>query len=763
MVKRLFSLFLALMLAFSCVSIVIAVDGDAYDVSVVNTDDTMTKLDYLIKKFPHGKYWNHMGSSKNNPEGVTDTPCSSHSNCDYYGGCSCNSYDGTIQCMGYANQIAYEITGVDRKQYEESSTLDVSKLRVGDIIREGGHSVCVTGVNGNKISITDCNYGARCIIRWITVDKSWFTRVEYVLHCKTNNRVNSNVNFHDEYKNGNTPVTPPPSYDDDEGTTAPTNPTNPSNPSNPTNPPSTPAEKGESWQMEKDSALNIRSSASTGASLVGSVPAGGIFNVYEKSFDGEYLWARVEYNGTQGYSVLNYASYVSGTYETAELSQLKDSYNTRDGINLTWKKVSGADRYNVNLYDSKGKLLEAFKCSGNSYTIKDKAAGNYLVGIAATNSLTPSWIVEGERKALELKQVVVKATAMTLRKTGNLEAGKSGQLAPTFTPSDTTDKTVTWKSSNPKVVTVDSDGLVKAITSGTAVITCTSNQNPKLTASCKFTVKPSSVTTVQTVSGTTENSIGLKWNKSTGATGYYIYRYNTSTKKNVKIGETKNTYYTDKGLKADTEYAYIVRPVAILSSGGIGGNYKSFSASTLPSKVTGVKQAGTDTGRVKLTWNKAKTDVYGYVVYRYDTAKKKYVKLAVAETNSYIAMDSPAKIGKYRIVAAVKLSDGYGFSTASDVFSGITGLAAPTVKTASDKSNVKLTWSKVPYATHYQVYRLSGGKKVLVKTVTADTTSYTDKNLKSATEYTYYVRAARVHSQSLNLFSNQVSVKVKTK
>lgn len=751
MFKRLFSLFLALLLIFSCVSVAVAVDGDTNGVSIANADDTMTKLDYLIKKFPHGKYWNHMGSSKNNPEGVTDTPCSSHSNCDYYGGCSCNSYNGTIQCMGYANQIAYEITGVDRMQYEESKTLDVSKLRVGDIIREGGHSVCVTGVNGDKISITDCNYGARCIIRWTTVDKSWFTRVEYVLHCKTNNRVNSNVNFHDAYKNGNTPVTPPPSYDDDEGTTAP-----PSTPS-------VPAEKGERWQMEADSALNIRSSANTGASLVGSVPAEGIFNVYEKSFDGEYLWARVEYNGTQGYSVLNYASYVSGTYETAELSPLKESYNTRDGIDLTWNKVSGADRYNINLYDSKGKLIETFKSNGNSYTIKDKAAGNYLVGIAATNSLTPSWIVEGERKALELKPAVVRATAMTLRKTGSLEAGKSGQLTPSFTPSDTTDKTVTWKSSNPKVATVGADGTVKGISPGTAVITCTSNQNPKLTASCKFTVKPSSVTTVQTVSGTTENSIGLKWSKSIGATGYYIYRYNTSTKKNVKIGATKNTWYTDKGLKADTRYTYIVRPVAILSSGGIGGNYKSFSAATLPTKVTGVKQAGTDTGRVKLTWNKAKTDVYGYVVYRYNTAKKKYVKLAVAETNSYIATDSPAKIGKYRIVAAVKLSDGYGFSAASDVFSGITGLAVPTVKTASDKSNVKLVWSKVPYATHYQVYRLVGGKRVLLKTVTANTTSFMDKNLKSATEYTYYVRAARVHSKTLKLFSNQVSIKVKTK
>ena len=190
MFKRLLSLLLAMLMAFSCISAVSAVEDDPYGIDTAAADDTMAKLDYLIRKYPHGKYWNHMGSSKNNPEGVTDTPCSNHDDdhCDYYGGCSCNSYDGTIQCMGYANQVSFEITGVDRKKYEESTTLDFSKLCVGDIIRFGDHSVCVTGVNGDKISITDCNYGARCIIRWTTVDKAWFTKVRYVLHCKTNNR-----------------------------------------------------------------------------------------------------------------------------------------------------------------------------------------------------------------------------------------------------------------------------------------------------------------------------------------------------------------------------------------------------------------------------------------------------------------------------------------------------------------------------------------------------------------------------------------------
>ena len=75
-------------------------------------DETMVQLAALVRKYPEGKYWNHMGSSQNSPETVTNTPCSSHRGCSWVeGSCSCNSFDRSIQCMGYAHKIAYDITG----------------------------------------------------------------------------------------------------------------------------------------------------------------------------------------------------------------------------------------------------------------------------------------------------------------------------------------------------------------------------------------------------------------------------------------------------------------------------------------------------------------------------------------------------------------------------------------------------------------------------------------------------------------------------
>ncbi|MCH5308036.1 MAG: Ig-like domain-containing protein [Prevotella sp.] len=61
--------------------------------------------------------------------------------------------------------------------------------------------------------------------------------------------------------------------------------------------------------------------------------------------------------------------------------------------------------------------------------------------------------------------------------------GETYQLEETVLPASTTDKSVTWKSSNEQVCTVSSTGLVTAIGSGTAVITVTTVDGG-LTATC---------------------------------------------------------------------------------------------------------------------------------------------------------------------------------------------------------------------------------------------------------------------------------------
>ena len=66
------------------------------------------------------------------------------------------------------------------------------------------------------------------------------------------------------------------------------------------------------------------------------------------------------------------------------------------------------------------------------------------------------------------------------------------QLTATVTPTDATDKTVTWSTSNSSVATVNSSGLVTGVAVGEATITVTTYDGG-FTANCALTVTPSTI------------------------------------------------------------------------------------------------------------------------------------------------------------------------------------------------------------------------------------------------------------------------------
>ena len=66
--------------------------------------------------------------------------------------------------------------------------------------------------------------------------------------------------------------------------------------------------------------------------------------------------------------------------------------------------------------------------------------------------------------------------------------GKSGQLTASVSPTQALNKTVSWKSSNTAVATVDANGKVTAVAPGTATITATAKDGTGVSASCEVTV-----------------------------------------------------------------------------------------------------------------------------------------------------------------------------------------------------------------------------------------------------------------------------------
>lgn len=82
----------------------------------------------------------------------------------------------------------------------------------------------------------------------------------------------------------------------------------------------------------------------------------------------------------------------------------------------------------------------------------------------------------------------IAVTGVSLNKTSlSLTVGESQSLSATVSPSNASDKSVSWKSSDTSVATVDGSGNVKAVKAGTATITVTTKDGSK-TATCKVTV-----------------------------------------------------------------------------------------------------------------------------------------------------------------------------------------------------------------------------------------------------------------------------------
>ena len=85
--------------------------------------------------------------------------------------------------------------------------------------------------------------------------------------------------------------------------------------------------------------------------------------------------------------------------------------------------------------------------------------------------------------------VRVKATGISLSKTEvTLKPGAGTSIKATVAPEDTTNKTLTYTSSNPSVATVSASGEIKAIEAGSATITVRANDGSNVKKTCKVTV-----------------------------------------------------------------------------------------------------------------------------------------------------------------------------------------------------------------------------------------------------------------------------------
>lgn len=262
---------------------------------------------------------------------------------------------------------------------------------------------------------------------------------------------------------------------------------------------------------------------------------------------------------------------------------------------------------------------------------------------------------------------------------------------------------------------------------------------------------------LQVVEQNGKSSVQLIWDKVNSADGYEIWRKTGAEEYTLVKTITVNsaTVYSHT---AGSSYSYKVRPYKLddsKKSYGYDSNVKSvYILGT--TKITSLIRSGG--AAVTLTWDKV-TGATGYNLYRCNTIDGVFAKikstteLTISNTGLVKGSTYYFKIVPYRTVNGVQVE---GIPTA---VKGIRLLDRPAITAIEQTAatTLTLTWTEVPMATSYRLYRSEkrDGEYTFLKKVTGATTA-TSINL-TADKWYYYKVEAGIDEDGTTYYS-QMSV-----
>ena len=150
--------------------------------------------------------------------------------------------------------------------------------------------------------------------------------------------------------------------------------------------------------------------------------------------------------------------------------------------------INTTSKINVSVDPVNASNKKAYFISSNPQIVSVDSEGNIKANAIGTAYI--SITIENKTKTYKVNVVNslnISLKSISIPKSLTIKEGETNKLNVTYSPSDATNKKITWKSSNTRVVTVDSSGNVKGVSTGSATITATSNDGNYI-ATCKITV-----------------------------------------------------------------------------------------------------------------------------------------------------------------------------------------------------------------------------------------------------------------------------------
>lgn len=202
-----------------------------------------------------------------------------------------------------------------------------------------------------------------------------------------------------------------------------------------------------------------------------------------------------------GFGLTDKSSSASARFSELEWGKAS-AYTVRDIHGDVGVAVTGITLDNTTLspHTGESKKLQANVAPNNAYElgVEWSSSDTSVVSVsrdgvvkasrAGSATITATTVDGGFTATCEVTVLANSVTGITLDYTElTLQGGKKKMLTCTVAPENADNKSVTWSSSDEKVATVSANGLVTAVSGGTATITATSADGG-YTASCKVTV-----------------------------------------------------------------------------------------------------------------------------------------------------------------------------------------------------------------------------------------------------------------------------------
>lgn len=388
---------------------------------------------------------------------------------------------------------------------------------------------------------------------------------------------------------------------------------------------------------------------------------------------------------------------------------------TTNSVTLSWKAVSGADKYRISKeVNGEEVLLGTVASNVTTYKVNNLADGElntYLVSACKGLAFSEPAAIKASALPGEVKNV--KATN-----------NKTNSITVTWSRLVNADGYCIYKKDRNtngayiKYATVE--GNVASYTDTNVEPGCevryvvkgvrTSGSVPEL-QSYSYTVLitatlPNKVESIS-FSNITSSGVKLSWSTPKGGrTGYRVYRAQGSGKYTqiAQLGATA-TSFTDKGLTGATTYKYAVKAYTTVNSTDYNAAYPEQTVKTKLNSLGSLAIASSSTSAIKLKWGKV-SNANGYIVYR-KTGSAGYAKAATINSGATLEWtDKNVKGGvsyTYKVAPFIKENNKAVESGAKEI-KAVAGLHSTDFKFSTIVSRVKLSWNKNPYATGYAVY-----------------------------------------------------------